>query len=149
MMALLPGRRSSIVETLGVGRCQVKEREATTTAQFSPSATSVEPWPAALKPLQRLVHSVENLHFGEFKVLTVNLRHARQAINVRLDRNDSATRLRGEDATLREDSSLGWRYVEFLHGRRVDQLVEARVKIGVSEQSVLVISGVLERYGSL
>jgi hypothetical protein len=62
--------------------------------------------------------------------------------------NKSATRIGGEDATLREDSGLGCRYVELRRRRRVDELVECHVKVGVGEQSILMIPAVVEHHAA-
>jgi hypothetical protein len=74
----------------------------------------------------------------------VGFHHAARAENVRLGRNDSATRLEGEDATVRKLSCLACRYVELRDTGRVNQLVEARVKFGISQQSILVTPHVVE-----
>jgi len=74
----------------------------------------------------------------------IDLHHASQAEYVRLDRDDSATRHRGHDATLRENSDLGCRYVDLRRCCCVDQLIETHVEIGVSEQSILVHFEVVE-----
>jgi len=79
----------------------------------------------------------------------IDLHHASQAENVRLGRDESATRLGGDDATLRENSGLACRYVERRHCGCVDQLIEAHVKIAISEQSILVTSDVVERHAAL
>ena len=40
-------------------------------------------------------------------------------------------------------------YVELRHTGRIDQLVEARVKIGIHEQSILVTPDVVEHHAAL
>src|SRR5215469_16843307 len=79
----------------------------------------------------------------------VDFHHAPQAENMRLGRNESATRFGGDDATLREDSGLVCRYIEPRRGGHVDQLVEARVKIGINEQLILVTPDVVEYHAAL
>jgi hypothetical protein len=75
--------------------------------------------------------------------------HSPEAVNVRRSRNESSTRLGGDEATLRKDFSFVCRYVELRRRGRVDQLVEARVKIGIGEQSILVTPDVVEHHGPL
>src|SRR5215469_4896512 len=79
----------------------------------------------------------------------VGFHHARNAENVGLGRNDSAARLGGDDGTLCEDSGLLCRDVQLRHCGCVDQLIEARVKIGISEQSILVTPDVVEHHAAL
>ena len=94
----------------------------------------------AVQPLQRFIHGIEHLHFGVLDILTVDFHHARQTENMRLARNESATRIEGED----DDALRGlWPRLPISRTSTpggVDQLVEARVEIGISEQSLLVLS---------
>ena len=89
------------------------------------------------------------MNFGLSDMLMINFHHARHAENVRLGRNDSATRLGRDDATLREDSGLVCRNFELRRKGRVDQLVETRVKFGISQQSILVTPHVVERHAPM
>src|SRR5262245_25421335 len=79
----------------------------------------------------------------------VDFRHAPHAEDVRLGRNDSATRLEGEDVTVRQRSYFVCRYVDLRDTGRVNQLVEARVKFGISQQSILVAPRVVECHAPL
>jgi hypothetical protein len=101
------------------------------------------------EPLQGFIHGVENVNVGVPLALTVDFHHAPQPENVRLGRNESATRLGGEDATPREGSGLVCRYLELRYSGHVDQLIEARVKVEISEQSSLVTYDVIERHATI
>src|SRR5215469_14810367 len=79
----------------------------------------------------------------------IDFHHAPQAENVRFGRNNSATRLGGEDAALRERSCLVSRYLHLRRTSCVKELVEALVKIGISQQSILVTPHVVERHALL
>jgi len=58
-----------------------------------------------------------------------DLHHASQAEDGRLGRNEGTMRLWRDDATLRQNSGLGCRYVDRRRSRCVDQLVEGNVEI--------------------
>src|SRR5262245_50137931 len=82
-------------------------------------------------------------------MLMVDFHHAPKAKNVRLRRNESAARLGRDDATLRKRPRLVWRYVDCRRIGRVDQLVEARAKIGISQQAILVTNHVVKSHAAL
>ena len=68
---------------------------------------------------------------------------------MRLGRYESPTRLGGENTTHGEISGLFCGDVEFRRIGRIDQLVETRVEIRISEQAILVNPSVFEGHTSL